>query len=111
MGRGIMPRKKPKYNQQSKRRRKMKKLIVAMLALAVTCAAAPVFAGTGVIDHNTVAAELKVSKKVTKSETASSKIAVTAGKDIFVNAFGNEFDAVEDDKGWYGILGYEIQFE
>lgn len=63
------------------------------------------------IIHNTIAAELKVSKKLTSSEKVTSKIALTAGKTIFTNILGNTFEAVEDDQGWYGILGLEIEFE
>ncbi len=88
----------------------MKKSIILIAAIVLSLAFAPFsFAkeSSNVIIHNTISAELKVSKKITKN----TKIAVTTGKHIFVNSFGDEFDAVEDDKGWYGIIGFEIEFE
>jgi len=61
--------------------------------------------------HNTISGELKISKKHIKSDKVTSKVAFTVGKNIFQNAFGSEFDTVDGDAGWYGIFGYEIEFE
>ncbi len=91
----------------------MKKLLlIAVAVMFLVGGTAPVFAeeGNSIINHNTVNGEIEINKKITFLPFVD-RVSITAGKVILANVFGNEFDPVDGDKGWYGVLTFKIDLD
>jgi len=92
----------------------MKKLIIIAVAamLVMSMGVMPVMADDtkSIITHNTVNGEIEINKKITFLPFVD-RISITAGKVILANVFGDEFDPVDGDKGWYGILTFKIDLD
>ena len=85
----------------------MKGLILAVLIMFVVT---PAFAGgNDIINHNKISAEWEVNKKF--KFLFIDRVSVTAGKDILVNSFGDDFDGVDSDKGWYGTFAFKTDLD
>ena len=90
----------------------MKKSIVLALVLIAALICVPAFAEdvNSIINHNTVNGEIEINKKISFIPFVD-RVSITAGKVVLANVFGDEFDPVDGDKGWYGILTFKIDLD
>jgi hypothetical protein len=101
-----MPRKKPKRNQQSKRRNLMKKTMT-MIMVILLLGTFPVFAET---IHNTLGAEFDAPHLVgLKQIHPNLWLGASVSKPLATNLFYSNFAGFEDDKEFL-ILG-KITFD
>jgi len=90
----------------------MKKSIILVFALLIMFGGVPVWAEevNSIINHNTINGEIEINKKIGFLPLIN-RVSITAGKTILANVFGNEFDPVDMDKGWYGTLAFKIDLD